>query len=86
MSQFIVREAVLPSGKFAKIRSLTGADYLRAIQPEFHGMDISFVFITMSAIVDDQPVTYADLLAMDLRDLLALIQQVGTHITGPVSK
>lgn len=77
-------ETVLPSGRFAKMRPLTGKDYLCAIESTRVGLDITFCFIAIGVQIDDEPVRYDELIEMDIRDVFALIRLITPFVAGPV--
>jgi len=77
------REVILPSGAFAKVRSLTGRDYLMMKEP-IGDKDLMFVMITRAVVIDDAPITYEQLLDMDMRDVSALGTEMAKYVSGPV--
>lgn len=77
-------EVVLPSGKFARIRMLTGRDYIVAQQQMAAGRDMLFTFMSLATMIDDKSVTYDELLDMDMRDVNAIVGVVSKFVTGPV--
>ena len=78
-------EIVLPSGRFAKIRGLTGKDYLEAVKASREGQDMSFVMVTLAVTIDDKPVTYQDLQDMDLRDVMTIMPEITKFLSGPIT-
>ena len=79
------KEVVLPSGRFAKIRGLTGKDYLEAAKPENKNLNMAFLFVTLSVTIDEQPVTYREMEEMDLRDVMAILPEINKFFSGPIT-
>ena len=79
------KEVVLPSGRFAKVRGLTGRDYLEAAKPENKNLNMAFVMVTLSVTIDDQPVTYQDMEEMDLRDVMVILPEINKFFSGPIT-
>lgn len=79
-------EAVLPSGKFARMRPLTGRDYLEMLKAAGQGLDGGFALIASSVTIDDRPIAYAELLEMDFRDVARLMALVTPLMAGPVKE
>lgn len=78
-----VVEIVLPSGEFAKFRTITGRDYRLAQDEVARGREIAFTYLVLTATIDDKPITYEQLDAMDLRDINALVGQLVKLVMGP---
>ncbi len=73
-----VRTIALPSGASAAVRKGCGRDLMRA-QRVTEGGDataVVFALIAELAEIDGKPITYEDVLAMDLDDVLALQGEV----------
>ena len=82
-----MREIVLPSGRFATIRRLTGADLLALPQTaSFNTNALTMHLITLAVRIDGEAVTMQDLTAMDLQDVLPLYSEVARLIAGPAEK
>lgn len=81
-----IKERVLPSGRFAKTRPMTGRDYLALSARGSSDPDANVVFLMLilSTTIDDQPITYEQLLDMDMRDINALACQVIEYVSGPI--
>lgn len=80
------KEVVLPSGAFAKFRRLTGRDLLaaRKIGDTDDTLDMIFVLMTLCVTIDEKPVTYEQLLDMDMRDVIAIQKEIGSYVSGPI--
>lgn len=85
-----VKEVVLPSGAFCKVRVLTGRDWLSArIQIDAsketgEPLDLIFLLSTQCVTIDDKPVTYVQMMDMDLRDVMKITSVVNGFINGPI--
>jgi len=75
------REVILPSGAFARVRRLTGRDYI-VVRASAAGKDIGFLMITKAVTIDGAPVSYEQLLDMDILDVLKLNSEVEQLISG----
>lgn len=79
-------EIVLPSGRFCRARSLYGYDWVKSEQickgvPEMYP---GFVLATLCITLDDRPVTYDELMGMDLRDVMPIIKVIGNFMAKPI--
>lgn len=77
----IVAEVVLPSGRFARLRTLTGRDYLSAQKMISEGVDSSLVFIVLGVTIDDKPVTYEEVLNMELCEVYNITSMVSKYLS-----
>lgn len=78
-------ETVLPSGAFATVRTLKGEDLLEANRILVRtGQDMAFTLMSLSMTVDGKPVTYRQLVEMDIRDVLVLQQILSPYLTGAI--
>lgn len=81
------KELVLPgTGAFATLRPLKGADYfaLHARDQKLYPDIVAFL-ITRCALIEGKPLTYAELLEMDFRDIGAMSAEIGKYLTGPAA-
>jgi hypothetical protein len=81
------KEVILPSGAFAKIRSLTWGDRILAnIGAAASGGGEMYLahLVARVATIDGEAVTVEQALELDLRDADALITALLPYITGPV--
>ena len=82
-----IKEVILPSGGFARVRPLTGRDLVRAMK-EVGGptsdMNLTLFLICLSVTIDEQPVSYEQLLNMDYRDCFELCKLVQQYSGGPI--
>ena len=71
-------EIVLPSGKFARIRPILTVDFLLAASAE-HMMA---ALVASNTLIDDEYVTYQDVLQMPLEDSLPLMDIINLKLNS----
>lgn len=69
-------EIVLPSGKFARIRPILTVDFLLAANAE-HMMA---ALVASNTLIDDEYVTYQDVLQMPLEDSMPLLDLINLKL------
>jgi hypothetical protein len=80
-----VKELVLPSGAFAKIRTMTGADVAKVSAiAKANSDDWLLATVVTCVLVDDIPLTPELYNKMDARDILALSASLSEYLTGPI--
>jgi len=81
------RKLTLPSGRVAAIRTGKGRDLMhahRAVQGNSDPTAIVFALVATLCEVEGKPVTYEEVLEMDLQDVLALQSEVmGANFQSP---
>lgn len=80
----VVKEVVLPSGGFARIRSLQGRDMQAISNLTKGGKDTVLAIIAVAVMIDDVPITIEQVEAMDMRDVLCLTHELAPYIHGPI--
>lgn len=79
------KEIVLPTGAYCNVRTLTGRDWLAGrVIAELNKADIIFTLATLCTKIDDKPLSYDQLLDMDLRDVMVLTKLINEYLNGPV--
>lgn len=76
---------VLPSGAFAKLRTVTWRDRIEAMLAGKGNTEIYFVHLVARTVsIDEKPVTFDQALEFDVRDADALIAALVPLLTGPI--
>lgn len=78
-------EKVLPSGKFATIRTFTARDFLAAQEEEKKGQNLMAHMISIGVQIDGVALKYEEVLDMDLRDFITLQGVVAKFVVGPIT-
>jgi hypothetical protein len=81
-----MREVVLPSGAFARIRRLTWRDRIEVMKLVAGDTESMWVKLAVRAItLDDKPLEEEQVLDLDWRDSTAIINALVSELTGPVT-
>ena len=81
----MIREIVLPSGKFASIARITWRDWL-FVQTVIRSVPTSDLIVLLAeqcVRIDGAAITYAELLDLDIQDALVLFNTINRAIAGP---
>jgi hypothetical protein len=77
-----MKELVLPSGRFARIRPMVWGDFIAAMG---QGELMSTVLITRCVTIDDQQLTVEELLAADPREIFPIHRIVSEDLGAIVA-